>query len=117
MTRRRSQRLRLLDIAEQIAAITALVESRPAQALHDDWLLRSALERGFEIISEASRHLDPSLTQQFPDIPWRRVADIGNWLRHAYERVDTALLLAVVTDHFPALRTAVAAMLAHVPDD
>jgi uncharacterized protein with HEPN domain len=50
-------------------------------------------------------------------VPWRRVADIGNWLRHAYERVDPALILAIVTDHFPALSAAVAAMLAKVPED
>ncbi len=114
---RRSQRLRLLDIAAQISAIDAAVAGREAAAVADDWLLRSAVERGVEIISEASRHLDPELTAAHPEVPWRRVADIGNWLRHAYEQVDPALILAVVTDHFPALAAAVAAMLAEVPED
>jgi uncharacterized protein with HEPN domain len=114
---RRSQRLRLLDIAREIAAVEAAVAGRSSTDLAEDWLVRSAMERGVEIISEASRHLDPDLLAAHPEVPWRRVADIGNWLRHAYERVDPALILAIVTDHFPALSAAVAVMLAQVPED
>ena len=114
---RRSQRLRLLDIAAQMTAIEAVLVGRDVADLRGDWLLRSAVERGLEIISESSRHLDPALTAGHPHVPWRRVADIGNWLRHAYEQVDPALLLAIVVDHFPVLRVAVAAMLAQTPED
>ncbi|OYU15198.1 MAG: hypothetical protein CFE37_07360 [Alphaproteobacteria bacterium PA4] len=114
---RRSHRLRLLDMAAQMAAIEAAVAGRDADALRQDWLLRSAVERGVEVISEASRHLDPALTAAHPEVPWRRVADIGNWMRHAYEQVDPALILAVVTDHFPALAHAVSVMLAQTPED
>lgn len=113
----RSQRLRLLDIAEQMTAIQTATADRPDAAIAGDWLLRNAVERGVEIISEASRHLDPALTANHPEVPWRRVADIGNWLRHAYERVDTSLIMAVVRDHFPALQAAVAAMLDQVGHD
>jgi uncharacterized protein with HEPN domain len=114
---RRSQRLRLLDMQAQLEAIVAAMAGRDLAALEHDWLLRNAVERGLEIISEASRHLDPALTGQHPGVPWRRVADIGNWLRHAYERVEPSLILAVIVDHFPAMAAAVAAMLADVPDD
>lgn len=114
---RRSQRLRLVDMAREIAAIEAAVAGRDGASLANDWLVRSAMERGVEIISEASRHLDPDLIAVHPEVPWRRVADIGNWLRHAYEQVDPALILAVVTDHFPALAAAVAAMLEKAPED
>ena len=114
---RRSQRLRLLDIEAQMAAIEAAVTGRTATDLRADWLLRSAVERGVEIISESSRHRDAELVAAHPDIQWRRVADIGNWLRHAYEQVDPALILGIVTDHFPAMRVAVADMLALTPED
>ena len=114
---RRSQRMRLLDIAAQMTAIEAALVDRAAEDLRADWLLRSAIERGVEIISESSRHLDAALIAAHPAIPWRRVADIGNWLRHAYEQVDPALILAIVTDHFPALHLAVAEMLTQIPED
>ena len=114
---RRSQRVRLLDIAAQIDAIEAVLASSAEPILLDDWLRRSAIERGIEIISEASRHLDPLLTAQYPDVPWRRIADTGNWLRHAYDQVDPALILAVITGHFPLLRRTVAEMLASIAED
>ena len=112
----RSQRLRLLDIAAQIDAIEAALAGRE-QGAADGWLSRSAIERGVEVISEASRHLDPVLKAAHPEVPWRNVADIGNWLRHAYKQVDPALILAVVEQHFPTLRIAVVAMLAEIPED
>jgi uncharacterized protein with HEPN domain len=113
----RSQRMRLLDMAAQLVAIEAAMVGRSEADFETDWLLRSAVERGIEIISEASRHLDPQLLAKYPDIPWRRVADIGNWLRHAYDKVETSLIHAMVIDHFPALRSAVSAMLAVTPED
>ncbi len=112
----RSQRLRLLDIQTQMDAIEQAMVGRTDADLKADWLLGSAVERGFEIISEASRHLDPALLALHPDVPWRRVADIGNWLRHAYERVEPSLLTAIVRDQFPTLRRAVTAMLATLPE-
>lgn len=113
----RSQRLRLLDMAEQIAAIDAAMLGRTEADLRSNWLLRSAVERGIEIISEASRHVDPALLAQHPDVPWRRVADTGNWLRHGYDKVEPLLILSIVVDHFPALRSAVSAMLVSTPED
>ena len=114
---RRSQRLRLLDMAAQMAAIDSTVAAHGSAAMKSDWLVRNAIERGMEIISEASRHLDPKLTSAHPDVPWRQVADIGNWLRHAYEQVDPDLILSIITGHFPAMHAATTAMLAITPED
>jgi len=113
----RSQRVRLLDMAEQISAIDAAMIGRSEADLRADWMLRSAVERGIEIISEASRHIDPALRAAHPEVPWRRVADTGNWLRHGYDKVEPPLILSIVVDHFPALRAAVSAMLAATPED
>lgn len=114
---KRSQRMRLLDMAEQIAAIEAAMIGRSLTDLQSNWMLRQAVERGIEIISEASRHVDPALLAQHTQVPWRRVADTGNWLRHGYDKVEPTLILSIVLDHFPALRLAVSAMLAITPED
>jgi uncharacterized protein with HEPN domain len=44
--------------------------------------MQRAVERGLEIISEASRHVPPDLQAPETEIPWRQIAAIGNLLRH-----------------------------------
>jgi uncharacterized protein with HEPN domain len=39
------------------------------------------------MISEASRRLPDQLKDRYPEIPWKKVAGIGNVLRHDYENV------------------------------
>jgi uncharacterized protein with HEPN domain len=61
------------------------------------------VERGIEIISEASRRLPDDLKDRNRDIPWRKVAGIGNVIRHDYERVARDVLWKLVRDDLPAL--------------
>ena len=67
----------------------------------------AAFERFLEIISEATRHIPIALKEFRPEIPWRRIADLGNWLRHVYDRVDGPLLWAIYTDDLDPLDDAV----------
>jgi uncharacterized protein with HEPN domain len=76
-----------------------------------DPLMRRAVERCIEIVSEASRHIPPDRKAQHPEVPWRNIADIGNVLRHGYQMVDHAIIWSVVQDHLPALRPVIEAML------
>jgi prolyl oligopeptidase len=63
-----------------------------------DWRKRWLTERGLEIISEASRRLSDELKARHPQIPWSKVAGIGNVLRHEYERVAADVLWRVAHD-------------------
>lgn len=102
---------RLEHILAAIAAIERLTAGMTLSAYAADADLVAAVERYFEKLSEASRHLPATLTARHPEIPWRSVADLGNVLRHAYDQVSDQRLWLVITDHLPALRAAVAAML------
>jgi uncharacterized protein with HEPN domain len=44
------------------------------------------------------RHIPEALRREAPQIPWRRVGDIGNHLRHAYHRVDAEILWTLFDD-------------------
>ena len=76
------------------------------QAFEPDKRKRWLVERGIEIISEASRHLGDELKARHPEIPWSKVAGIGNVLRHEYERVAYDVLWRVVHDDLPPLEKA-----------
>jgi uncharacterized protein with HEPN domain len=41
-----------------------------------------------------------------PDVPWRDIRDMGNFLRHEYDRVDLAVVWRTVTDDLPPLKDA-----------
>lgn len=83
---------RLRDILDAIEQIERMLAEKTLEDLNGDRYLRAAYERFLEILSEASRHVPPDLKDAFPDIPWRRIADIGNHLRHAYQQIDTEVL-------------------------
>ncbi|MBF0457475.1 MAG: DUF86 domain-containing protein [Nitrospirae bacterium] len=38
-----------------------------------------------------------------PEIPWRKVADIGNILRHNYENISSPLMWKLAKNDLPAL--------------
>jgi uncharacterized protein with HEPN domain len=99
---------RLNDIIDAIDQIHALLRNKTYKDLTTDKVAKAAFERFLEILSEASRHIPESLKETRPDIPWRRVSDIGNHLRHAYDRVDSEILWEVYSNgDLAALREAV----------
>jgi len=83
---------RLEDILEAIAVIGTYTSGKTEDHYAAERMLRDAVERNVERISEASRHIPRSLKAPHPQIPWRKVAGIGNILRHAYPIVDDSLI-------------------------
>lgn len=79
-----------------------------------DVMLRMAVERLLEIISEASRHIPPEMKNTEPNINWRRLADLGNWLRHAYHRTDPGILWDMIENDLEPLKIFVK-RIAHTP--
>lgn len=106
---------RLRDIVESIDRINALLARSDFDDLFDDHVRRAAFERFLEILSEASRHIPEEMKAMEPSVPWRRVADIGNHLRHAYHKVDFEVLWNTwKTGELADLRDAVGRMLARL---
>jgi uncharacterized protein with HEPN domain len=55
-----------------------------------------AVIRCLEIISEASRRVDPDVKARHPQLPWMDMAGAGNVYRHDYENVRQALVWKTV---------------------
>ncbi len=86
---------RLMDMKAAIADIQNLLSDKYIDALVSDRSVRAAFERFLEILSEASRHIPDEWKKEFSQIPWRQVADLGNFIRHAYHKIDLEVLWAV----------------------
>ena len=106
---------RLTDIIEAVELIRSEMAGVTLKAFEPDRRKRWLVERGIEIISEASRHLSDELKTRHPEIPWPKVAGIGNVLRHDYEHVAHDVLWHVVHDDLPPLEKVCREELARLP--
>ena len=103
---------RLTDIIEAIERISGVLANVSLEAFENNWQRQWLVERGVEIISEASRHLPDDLKARNPEIPWQKVAGIGNILRHNYESIAAPVLWKLVQADLPTLEKACRAELA-----
>ncbi|WQH00098.1 HepT-like ribonuclease domain-containing protein [Rhodopseudomonas palustris] len=87
---------RLTHIATAIQNIRDALSDRNFSDLQSNPVLLAAVERFLERISEASRHIPEDFKRGEPTINWRRLADLGNWLRHGYHATDAGLLWEMV---------------------
>ena len=60
---------RLTDIVEAIERIHAVSENISLEVFETDWQRQWLVERGVEMISEASRHLTDEMKARHPEIP------------------------------------------------
>jgi uncharacterized protein with HEPN domain len=103
---------RLTDIIEAIERVNGVLAEVSLQVFESDWQRQWLVERGVEIVSEASRHLPDDLKARNPEIPWQKVAGIGNVLRHNYESIAAAVLWKLAQADLPVLEKACRSELA-----
>ena len=97
-------RSRLADALRACQAIGAFVAGRTFAEYEASLLLRSAVERQFEIVGEALRQAevaDPAAVARVAHL--RRIVGLRNRIIHGYDLVDQQLLWAVIRDELPAL--------------
>lgn len=97
---------RTCDILAQIGNLEQFLTGKTLSDFQSDVILRLAVERALEIISEASKHLPDSIKAGHAEIPWQEVRAIGNLLRHEYQRVDADLIWVTATKDIVPLRLA-----------
>lgn len=97
----------LAEILEAIEGIEIHTAGKSLEDFERDWLLRLAVQRALEIISEACRNIPDELLGLAPEIPWKKVRGIGNILRHEYHKIADDVVWAVVTENIAPLRAAI----------
>jgi len=105
----------LHDILDAIANIERVLQGNTLHDFEADWLLQRGVERGIEIISEASRSIPTDLCALHPEIPWGDIVSIGNILRHRYHSISMPIIWAVVQKDLPPLKAAVLTIIERQP--
>lgn len=95
----------LFDALNACEAITSFTQEVLLTEYSANLLLRSAVERQFEILGEAFNHLDsvePEYRHQYPDIG--KIIGMRNRIIHGYDNIDDAIVWDAVTNHIPKLK-------------
>jgi uncharacterized protein with HEPN domain len=103
---------RLLDAVGGCEAIADFVAGKDFSVYENNRLLRSAVERQFEIIGEALNKagaVEPSLAAQIPE--FHRIIGLRNRLIHGYDNVDDEILWDVVQSKLAPLKARTEAVL------
>lgn len=111
----RSDRDRILDIAEEIEGIERYA-GRGKEVYDADELIRAWMLQRIQVIGEAVAHLSTDMKDRHPEVPWRRIADMRNLLVHSYFNVDPEVVWTVIANDVPVLRQHVRRILAETDD-
>jgi uncharacterized protein with HEPN domain len=103
---------RLLDALNACRAIESFTTCRTFAEFEQNLMLRSAVERQFEIVGEALNQAqadEPELSNLIPDL--RRIVGMRNRIIHGYDSVDDELLWQTIQSHIPPLTRRLAELL------
>jgi uncharacterized protein with HEPN domain len=101
----RDERAYLQDVVDACAAIESALAGVDFDEYRANRILRSAVEREFITIGEATAalsHLSSSLFTRLTN--GRRIIDFRNQLTHEYSRVDDRIVWLIARDDVPVLR-------------
>ena len=82
----------------------------PANRLHNydnfekQWIEQDAVIRNLEVIGEASVHVSDDLKEQYPDVDWKEMRGMRNFVTHQYFGVSLTIIWNIVTNDIPVLK-------------
>lgn len=98
------------DILERIHLIELFTLEGEAHFMKDI-RTQEAVIRCFEVIGEAVKRLDPSLTTLQPHIDWKAYAGFRDVLIHQYDNIIIDTVYQAIQDDLPPLKLAIQALL------
>jgi uncharacterized protein with HEPN domain len=93
----------LADIIENAERVKAYLVGMDRHAFEMDGRTRDAVEQCLERVCEAAHRLGQRADELMPHQPWGDIRGMGNRLRHAYDRLDLAIVWNTATNRLPAL--------------
>ena len=115
----RGYRLYLQDIFTAMGTAQSFVEGMDFETFVADVKTVSAVIRQLEIIGEATKNVPMAIRQKYPEVPWRDMAGMRDWLIHVYFKADTTLVWETVTedDQIPFVKPIIAQILKDIAEE
>lgn len=96
--------LRLTHILKSIEKIEIIAQELSYGQYLEDWIKQDAIIRNFEIIGEASKHIDEDFKLSYSDVPWKYASGMRNYLIHEYFNVDYDEVWKTLKKDLPSLK-------------
>lgn len=103
----RDSQMHLRDILESIDRIHTFLGKMSFEDYESDTKTQSAVERQLQIMTEAAIRLGVDAEVLCPELNWKGIRGMGNFLRHEYHRIDNKIVWNTVKEELPLLRAAV----------
>ena len=68
------------------------------------WIEQDAIIRNLEIIGEASINISDDLKQNYPDVAWKEMRGLRNFVAHQYFGVELSDIWSTVVNDIPVLK-------------
>lgn len=82
----------------------------PADRLHNydnfekQWVEQDAIIRNLEIIGEASVNVSDDLKEKYPDVGWKEMRGMRNFVTHQYFGISLTIIWDLVINDIPVLK-------------
>ena len=91
------------DCIEKIEHLTQKLYSQ--ENFEKNWVEQDAIIRNLEVIGEASKNISDDLKQEYPDVSWREMRGMRNFVTHQYFGVELSDIWSTVITDIPLLKT------------
>lgn len=106
--------MRLEHIAEAILRLQVHAGDLSEEELEQDVLRYYGIVKNIEIIGEAARMLTEQFKSAHPEVDWRSIGDMRNFLVHEYFQVDSEVVFSVIHNEIPELQSYVSHYLSEI---
>ena len=111
----KDNRLYLSHIISAIDRITIAIQDTPTKddfIDEENWETSELVFRQLEVIGEAVRNLPDDFREQYPDIPWKQIAGMRDYLIHEYFNINYERVWDTVKNDIPILEEQIRDILA-----
>ena len=97
--------LRLQHICDSIEKIEYLTQLLHTQDnFEKKWIEQDAIIRNLEIIGEASIHVSEDIKQKYPDVAWKEMRGMRNFVVHQYFGIELNEIWSTLINDIPLLK-------------
>jgi len=89
---------------ECIDKVEEYTEGVGEEEFYENTQIQDAVIRRLEIVGEAIKNIPVDFREQYPDIPWRKIAGMRDVLIHGYSGINLPRVWKVILEDLPNLK-------------